>query len=38
MNEDILKLFIENNEDGEYNNILLDAMLVDEIFSDETIY
>ena len=36
MNEDILKLFIENNEDGEYNNILLDAMLVDEIFSDET--
>jgi hypothetical protein len=38
MNEDILKLFIENNEDGEYNNILLEAMLVDEIFSDETIY
>lgn len=38
MNEDILKLFIENNEDGEYNNILLEAILVDEIFSDETIY
>lgn len=38
MNEDILKLFIENNGDGEYNNILLEAMLVDEIFSDETIY
>lgn len=38
MNEDILKLFIENNEDGEYNNILLEAMLVDEIFSDGTIY
>lgn len=38
MNEDILKLFIENNEDGEYDNILLEAMLVDEIFSDETIY
>lgn len=38
MNEDILKLFIENNEDGEYNNILLEAMLVDEIFSDETTY
>lgn len=38
MNEDILKLFIENNKDGEYNNILLEAMLVDEIFSDETIY
>ena len=38
MNEDILKLFIENNEDREYNNILLEAMLVDEIFSDETIY
>lgn len=38
MNKDILKLFIENNEDGEYNNILLEAMLVDEIFSDETIY
>lgn len=38
MNEDILKLFIENNEDGEYNNILLEAMLIDEIFSDETTY
>ena len=38
MNEDILKLFIEYNEDGEYNNILLEAMLVDEIFSDETTY
>lgn len=38
MNEDILKLFIENNKDGEYNNILLEAMLIDEIFSDETTY
>lgn len=36
MNEDILKLFIENNEDGEYDNILLEAILVDETFSDET--
>lgn len=36
MNEDILKLFIENNEDEEYDNILLEAILVDEIFSDET--
>lgn len=36
MNEDILKLFIENNEDREYDNILLEAILVDEIFSDET--
>ena len=36
MNEDILKLLIENNEDGEYDNILLEAILVDEIFSDET--
>lgn len=36
MNEDILKLFIENNEDGEYDNILLEVILVDEIFSDET--
>lgn len=36
MNKDILKLFIENNEDGEYDNILLEAILVDKIFSDET--
>ena len=36
MNEEILKLFIENNEDGEYDKILLEAILVDEIFSDET--
>lgn len=35
MNEDILKLFVENNEDGEYDNILLEAILVNEIFSDE---
>lgn len=26
MDEDILKLFIENNEDGEYDNILLEAI------------
>lgn len=38
MNEEILKLFIENNEDGEYDNILLEAILVDEIFPDETTY
>jgi hypothetical protein len=36
MNEEILKLFVENNEDGEYDNILLEAILVDEIFPDET--